>query len=116
MAAAAAAAAAVCEPSLRAESIEYIVVVVGPRRESQRGSSAVRVFFSFDSAKLTSSDGEQKKRREERELGKQISHRKRSEARIEVVNEGCSGFIRSEERPKKKKALVGFLCGKENWL
>lgn len=54
--------------------------------------------------------------KEERELGSGSpalapQKKSRNEALIQVVNKGCSGFIRSEERPKKK-ALMGFLRGK----
>lgn len=41
--------------------------------------------------------------------------KKRSEARIKVVNEGCSGFIRSEERPPpQKKRHWWVFCVEKN--
>lgn len=104
--------AAMREPSLRAESIEYIAVV-GPRRGKSTGPCGSSL-FPFDSAKLTSSDGEHKKKAGGTRAGKRIA--RFGTAEEEQVNTSCKqGMQRFYQirRKTKKKGTNGFSAWKK---
>lgn len=100
------AAAAMREPSLRAESIEYIAVV-GPLRGKSTGPCGSSL-FPFDSAKLTSSDGEQKKKAGGTRAGKRIARFGTAEEEQErgantSCKQGMQRFYQIRRKTKKKR-------------